>query len=193
MRDWNTRRSSHDEQAVPLVMAVFREHGFAEFTQGAETDPQAGRDALRGLNDRTAIVLRYRPDKVVVRPRHGALYCEIKGTPEDRPNFAVEAKAFWAMRQHVQSGHRVLLGFALLPGGPVYCAWAQDIPLPMRINIPRREDYKEGLAWVRENFPGSFPQLTEYRSGSGTPYFLIPKTEPFLIPAAEFIAQNFGE
>jgi hypothetical protein len=186
---WESRYTSHDEIAVPLVVSAFAAHGFEGFAQGTETDGDRLHDLLRKADDDTGMLLRYRPDRVLICPRRGAMLCEIKGEGGLFPNFAIEVPAWWSARRHEQAGLRVAVAFAVIPNGPISCCWASKIPFPSTICVPRREGYPERRAWVRAHFPGIPIDEIPYRSGSGTPFFLVPKRVPFLLPLAEFIAR----
>jgi hypothetical protein len=189
------RAAAHDTIAVPAVRRVFEQHGFTAHLMGTEGDPDALRAALRGQKDRTALLLRFRPDQTFVKPGLGAVLCEIKTEPGGHHNYAVEADSYHAAMRWSAAESRVVVVFADLGVTPetLLACWVDELPGPHRIRVPDRWDYRESMERLKTTFPDAALVVETYRyagPGSGTPYFLVSKGLRALRPLPDFIRQE---
>lgn len=187
--------TQHDEKAVPMVVALFRRYHFEGHVLGTEADDESFRMALRGQSDRTSIMLRFRPDRTFVKQGARSVLCEIKSEGGKYANFAVEADSYRAAMEWNAAHRHVCFAFVDLGSGSVFCCWADQVPRPRAIRVPRRWDFGANMRRLQAEMPGAILHEEPYRPGpfsSGTPYFLVPKGSPFLVLADQFIARELG-
>ena len=191
---FDRRVSQHDEMAIPIVVEHFAAIGFACYELGTETDSKGLHSALMAQYDGTSIMLRFRPDRVFIKPRYRSILCEIKSEANGYRNFAIEADSFQAAHEWDSGHERVMYAFVDLSNGHVVmCCWASDIPMPYRIFVPRRWDFDEQFQRMSIAYSGAVIEPKEYRGGSGTPYFLISKSSQYLRLFDEFMTSIINE
>ncbi|WP_134642946.1 hypothetical protein [Ammonifex thiophilus] len=169
---FNERSRQHDEDALGLVESAFRELGFLVFPYGIEQLPELQR-VLRGLHNGTSKMLRYRPDRVAVKPGKGTLLLGVKSEGGRSPNFAVEFDAWDAARMWNQDARRVLYVFVDLLSRDVLACWPEALS-PRKVFVPRRGD----LLRVKSLLPpGAVARWYPAVRGSGTAFFLVSKSD----------------
>ena len=183
------RTDQHDRQAVALVESIFASYGFLSFRMGVEVALCESAWLLR-QSDPTSILLRFRPDRVHLRPNRRSVLCEIKSEAKARPNFAVEFDSWRAARMWNRSGRHVMLVGVDLVTRCAWACWVDSVPRPSRIFVPRRWDWERQMIRLAKEAPWARLKPVRYRSGSGTPYFLLPKTHPCWTPLPRFIERE---
>src|SRR5262249_34908146 len=178
-----------------LVAHPCRAERFAATPFGLERDPPALRDALRSQSDPTSILLRYRPDQLLVKVGERSLLCEVKSEAEGYPNFAVEADAYLAGLDWNAIYRHVAYAFCDLRVGVSWACWAEEIPSPQEIIVPLRHRHAaDALRRMPLAFPDARIESRDYGNGSGTPFFLMPKPRigsvSVLRPLALFARQD---
>jgi hypothetical protein len=181
------RAQQHDERAISLVDMIFSRYGFSGFRIGAETDSQDCWELLLAQSDPTSIMLRFRPDRVQIKPGARAVLCEVKSEAQGHPNFAIEFYSWLAATMWNRSGHHVMYALADLRSGKVSACWAEDIPPPFVVRVPRRWDHGKHISRLQREAHWAELLLVEHKGGSGTPYFLVPKNSEYLWPLDMFI------
>jgi hypothetical protein len=136
-------------------------------------------------------MLRFRPDRAFVKVGGRSVLCEIKSEDQGRPNFAIEIDSYRAALEWNMTWQHVMYAFVDLASSTnaVYCCWANDVPTPKAINVPRRWDFEKTYRRLQDEWPGVDLRLVPHRSGAGTPYFLVWKRSNFLVPIDTFITQ----
>lgn len=180
-------RSRQEQAALRLARAAWSELGFEWFEHGAEKEPWEYRQALHRQHDPTALMVRFRPDLHCCR--HGLLSVlfECKSDDGRHENFALEADSFVAAKMWATGGAQVVYGFVDLAGEWMRCCFAHEIPAPREIRIPTRDECHRTRDRLHGWFPNAALRFEERPRGSGTAYFLIPKTSAFLRPFGAFV------
>lgn len=193
-RPW-ARAKPHDEIGLRLVIGRFQAHGYQNFLYGTETDSEALRRALQGQHDPTSIMLRFRPDQAFVKPGVRTVLCEVKTEGGQYPNFAIEADSYRAALLWNAAHRHVMFTFADLGAETLVACWAQDLPPPREIRVPRRWDFADNMERMRAEFPGVPLVPWPHKpggAGSGTPYFLVPKRTRALTALDGFIVRDLS-
>jgi len=71
-----------------------------------------------------------------------------------------------------------------------YACWFDELPLPSKIYVPRRWDFEEQWERMKKEWPGiplEDAEYEKYKSGSGTPYMLVPKSLSIFTSLTNFI------
>lgn len=185
----------HDTVALPAVLSAWESAGFEAHACGQEADTEALRSALCAQSDATSRMLRFRPDRVLVKRGVRSVLCEVKSETKGYSNYAVEVDSYLAARQWNAAYSHVCYAFVTLTRckdggtwrvGEVVGCWANEIPEPSRITVPRRWDAAKTLARLGNEMPGVNLVPSEWRGGSGTAFFTIPKSSRFLVPLRIF-------
>jgi hypothetical protein len=179
------RRQVHDSEATAAVVDALTRLGAYTHRGGSEWGDGELRDRLREQYDPVSLMLRYRPDQIVVWPGERAMLVEIKSAPAHYPNFAVECDSIYGAMLWAATGGEVLYTFYDSGTRQVTGCWAEEIGAPRRIYIPCQSKQQDAIR-VRERMHSLFPaaELVDRPSGngSGTPFFLISKCHPALRP-----------
>ena len=188
-------RNRDHERAMRLVEAVFAHHGIRAEAYGTEEDRREAWELLMNCLNDVAIRQRYRPDLSLDIPGYGCAHCEVKSGPDYRLNFAIEDRAWWAAREAAEKDPHAMAAFVEMrdhkPHGRILACYIRDIPLPVRMNMPvPRWDNTERKAWIGLHYPGTYIHTEHWGHASGTPYFLVPKSEPYFIPFEQFIRER---
>jgi hypothetical protein len=181
------RAKQHDELAVSLVEMIFSQYGFSGFRIGTETDSQDCWNFLLTQSDPTSIMLRFRPDRVQVKPGVRTVLCEVKSEAQGRPNFAIEFYSWQAATMWNRSGRHVMYAMVDVQNEKVFACWAENIPSPHIIRVPKRWDFEKHMQQLQREAPWAELLPVEHTGGSGTPYFLVPKNSKYLWPLDAFI------
>jgi hypothetical protein len=184
------RARQHDDQAVGLVKAIFSKYGFLGFRIGAEIDHKNHWSLLTAQADPTSIMLRFRPDLVLVKPGVRTVMCEVKSEAQGYVNFAVEFNSWRAATIWNRSGRHVMYALVDLRDERVSACWADDIPRPATVRVPRRWDWEKHKSFLQRGAPWANLEVVNHAGGSGTPYFLIPKAADYLRPVERFIERE---
>lgn len=188
---FHTRRKPHDEQAVPLVMARFQAYGFKIFPWGTEHRNARLAELLRLHYDPTSALIRHQPDLAVIHaePIVRSVLCEVKSESQGRPNFAIAVDSFRSARALRAGECHVMYALVDLSTEQILACWADQIPAPSRIFVPKRWDYEQTRERLLKEWPGVLLVSRSCSGGSGTPFLLIPKTADYLLPLDHFIKQ----
>ena len=190
---FQARSGQHDKLAVPIVEAVFKRHGFKGYSIGTENDDAKLYELLRAQSDPTSIMLRFRPDRVKIRPGVRAVLCEIKSEAGRYPNFAVEVDSYRAAILWNQQSKHVMFALVDLATRDTYGVWADEFPRPGTVFVPGRWDFEKQRARMVREWPGLPLTPVRWVGGSGTPYMLIPKNHPCLTELDRFIRERVIE
>ena len=186
------RMRQHDDKAVPIVINEFRRYGFEAYQLGTESDSEELRKALMQQSDKTSLMLRFRPDTTFIRAGTRSILCEIKSEAGRYPNFAIEVDSYSAALQWNMLYKHVMYAFVDLGNMHIYCCWADDVPSPQVIRIPKRWDYSENMRRLETEWPNIRMITEDFQPApekSGTPYFLLPKRSSVLQPFDVFVSQ----
>jgi hypothetical protein len=181
------RMRQHDEVAVPLVMFQWSRFGFECHIFGGEVDNANLQTALRSQSDPTSLMLRFRPDRVFVRPGLRSLLCEVKSEGGRQPNFAIEVDSYLAAKVWNATQGHVVYAFIDLQTEAVSCCWADSIPTPTRVLMPARWDREANRERLERELPEAHLVDFDRTCGSGTPFFTISKRAAYLQPMDEFV------
>lgn len=187
MKNFSKRREQHDNIAIPLVTKLFKAYQFDKHRWGFEFDKQVTKTSLSSQHDKTSMLLRYRPDVVFTKIGWRSVLCEIKSENQGYKNFAVELESWLATKEWNLHQNHVMYAFVDIVPKKVLCCWANTIPLPGIVYLPKTPDFTKTKNRIKANLPHLVITLTKYSSGSGTPYFLLPKNSKYLIKFDEFI------
>jgi hypothetical protein len=172
---------------MSLVKEIFLRHGFYGFRIGTETDDKRCWELLSMQSDPTSLMLRFRPDLLQIKPRARTVLCEVKSEAKGYQNFAVEFDSWMSSIMWNRSGHHVMYAFVDLSRESVSACWADDIPRPFIVRVPRRQNWEKHVSRLKQEAPWAQLQLVPYTNGSGTPYFLLHKEIKCLQPLEYFI------
>lgn len=139
--------------------------------------------------DDTSLQFRYRPDKLFIHPIIGSLICEIKSESTGHKNFAIEFVSY-AVGMIWAKSHRLVYSFVEIANGCPFrlrCCWGEEIPHPTKVFVPQRWDATEMEYYLLKRYPDIDIIRKSHDSGSGTPYFLVPKTAQYLTGFSEFM------
>jgi len=165
------RRRQHDKRALEIVESAFCELGFQIFPYGIEQVPEL-QQILQGLHNGTSKMLRYRPDRVAVKPKKGTLLLEIKSEGKRSPNFAIEFDAWDTARMWNQDARRVLYVFVDLLSQDIMACWPEML-FPQKVFVPRESDLLRIKGLLP---PGAVARWYPVVRGSGTAFFLVSKS-----------------
>ena len=199
MSSFAQRSSFHDGDASTRIAAIFQKHGWNISVIGQESDTKKLSSSLKEKNDQTSLMLRYRPDKVATRPGFNTIFVEIKTAITTSENYAIEFRSWEFTSLWNPSGENVCYVFldSNQENIPLAC-WGKDIPPPRRVRVPGRWDQNEQIKRIFKRLPPdeqthrpnvSIEVCNYYGVGSGTAFFLLPKTSNFLIPLPEFLGR----
>lgn len=188
--DFKGRSSQHDELGMQFVMDEFSRYNFQGHRMGTETDTDVLRRCLMGQNDRTAQMMRYRPDNIFVGDI--ALLSEVKTEANGYYNFSIEFDAYIAGREWNVLGQRLAYICVDLSVNPyrTYCCWSNEIPFPQKVYIPMRWDYQGTYERIGHDWPNINRELRDHCNGSGTAYFLVSKRARQFKSFDDFITQE---
>lgn len=182
------RIRQHDEVAIPIVVERFKLFGFECFVTGTEVDSRELQLALRAQHDDTSLMMRFRPDRILISRGNRSLLCEVKSENKGYRNFAIEVESYIAAILWNTASRNVMHALVDLSNNDlVICCWLNEIPKPKLIKIPRRRGFPRAIGRVRQRFPDIPFETTEWKGGSGTPYFLLPKSSSFLTEFNAFV------
>lgn len=185
MMRWEQRKYQHDT-VMDSYDAWLRSLGFRVFEGGIEVKPELA-ELLRVRYDPTSRMLRYRPDRILVSDGAGTVLLEYKTEPGRYQNFSIEIDSYAAACQWAKAGATVFYIFAA-PDANKAC-WSHDIRFDT-VFIPSRWGDDVVLRLKRE-WPTKRIRRTKWRAGaSGTPFFLVPKSAPYLKPLKQFIEND---
>lgn len=178
------RVKQHDEKAIGMVEDIFEQYGFLLFPFGMELLPELQKE-LRHINTETSMLLRYRPDRLAILPRKKVLLLEIKSEANGYNNFAVEFEAWYAACLWNKIAGTILYVMVDLNTCKVY-GFVPDEIQPECIYVPKLNDLNRVVALNRTKAK-IVCELSRHITGSGAPYFLIPKAS--LKPVHAYITQ----
>lgn len=166
------RVEQHDKRAVAIAEAAFRKHGFILYPFGGELVPDLQK-ALRHIHNDASRMLRYRPDRVAVKPGSAVFLVEIKSEARGSKNFAVEFDAWDAARLWNRNMKAVIYVFVDLLTGKVYGCFPEELK-PKQVFISRISDIKRILKLLPS---GTTVRCSRETVGSGTAFFLVAKSK----------------
>ncbi len=118
-------------------------------------------------------MLRYRPDRIAVKPGRGTILLEVKSEGRGSSNFAVEFDAWDAARMWNQDYRRVLYVFVDVLSRDIMACWPETL-FPEKVFVSRRDDLLRIKGLLP---PGSKTLWYPSVSGSGTAFFLVSKSD----------------
>jgi len=187
------RSAQHNGLAVPFVESIFASYGFISYTIGTEMDDEELHELLRKQRDPTSIMLRFRPDRVSVRPGIRSVLCEIKSESGLHPNFSIEIDSYEAAILWNRVCKNVMFVFVDLSRKAALATWADDLPKPVQIYVPRRQGWEDRIRQLRHDYPAADIREIQWIRGSGTPFTTVRKDHPCLIELSRFIESELLE
>ena len=190
-RNFRGRKEQH-EAAMRFAQDKFAEHGFTVRPYGFEDHNIETVKLLQFKTDPTSLAARFKPDQLAITNKGDSFLCEVKSEADGRKNFAVEVDSFTGAKMHARAGYRVMYFYADLSTKPYIasCCWIEDAYGPRNILVPTRFNFDLTQSRLIKIYPYAFFNVSETKSGSGTPYYLIPKDGFRLTPFDEFIKGN---
>lgn len=188
---WGGRLKQHDELALSILEKELNKHQIVLIRDGYETNNELKAHLLQYI-DPTSKFIRARPDLigVVSYKKTCNFMLELKSGDLRYPNFSVEADAFNNSRKYATQHDDVLAVTAFVDISTKDCkaAWTLDIK-PWKIRVPNRpSDGVQNYKRMKSLFDNV--EMCDYRGGSGTPYFLVPKNAKYLKPLSLFIKDD---
>lgn len=189
---FNSRSKKHDQIAIPHTIEQLKKYGFTNIvTQGHEYDKDDLRNLLAKRRDTISLLKRFKPDVIAIK-NDEIMFCEIKSEQNGYNNYAIEFDSFISIKEHSKTGPALYSFVTIDPheqnvSGSKVCS-ASNIPYPSRISVPMRFDYELTVAYIKDNWPDTAITYREHQGGSGTAYFLIPKSDKILENWPEFFS-----
>lgn len=166
------RVEQHDKRAVMMAESAFRKYGFILYPFGGELVPDLQK-ALRRIDSNASRMLRYRPDRIAVKPGSAVYLVEIKSESKGSKNFAVEFDAWNAACMWNKDMKVVIYIFIDLLTKKIYGCFPEELK-PEQIIVPRISDVRKVLKFLPA---GASVKCHKGVSGSGTAFFLIAKNK----------------
>ncbi len=156
--------------------------------RGIEMDDEYTQWLLRQQYDDVSTDYRWQADQLFTRPGDRSVYCDVKTSGSTRDSFYMEADSYRALRRCDSNGQRVFVAFVNPHSYDICACWCSEIPEPFNIRIARWSEKKwEHYHRMKQYWPCANVKFVPVNGGSGTPFFLIPKTSWFLTPIDEFL------
>lgn len=192
MKTWEQRRRQHDGVAIPRVVELFSEYGFAGHVTGVETDGRGLRKALLSKTDKASLAYRFRPDMIFTKAGYPSLMCEIKSEGQNSKNYAIEFLSFEAAKGWGKIHEMAMYIFVSVENGKnVHCCLIDNVCTPAVVFMPaNHQDTRENKRYISSNHPNVKIIEKKRRNGSGTPYFLIPKLATNIMPFHVFMSDK---
>lgn len=170
------------------IQSQFPDFKFREM--GTEYDRDLEKDGLWGPRyDDTINLIKYRPDTFIYNDTK-SLNLEIKTERGNWPNWAIEQGSYKGSELWSRLANVLYIFLELGERNQVIlakCCLSTDIQ-PWKIFIPDRKDYEAQLLWCEHFYPEIPKQkVPKSKKGSGTPYFLVSKSNVTLVDFYELM------
>lgn len=183
-------RSKQHTRAIKFIERELKKHNVKVAEWGIEGEHIKAIEQLRFQRDKTALAARFKPDLLTTLV--ASALCEVKSEHNGYKNFAIEIDSYIAARMHHLAGHKIWYAFVDLSRNPIEssCYWFEDGYTPRQIRITGRFPFDSECKRLKQEFPLATFQRVQWRGGSGTSHFFIPKDGYRLIPFEDFITDS---
>lgn len=172
-------RLTISKKAVDILMKRSKYYGFVVVKDmGIEFDDKEIYLELSKRKDRTSIMLRHKPDKMVFTEEETILL-QVKGSDEvEYDYFFVEIDSYMGAMEWNKTYRHTAFAFIINLIEEIKFIWADEVVFDT-IFIPKRFDWKDQWNRLKELFPNKTLKIVPRGGGSGTPYIRVKKRETY--------------
>lgn len=195
---YQDRVKAHDMLALPAVDHLFQLMGYNHFELGIEREKKKFRDVLKNRNDPQALKIRFSPDRLYSHGSKSIIICEVKSEYKKSDNFAIEFDSYLQATKYSEDGYlyafvEINKWYSFFACSVVF-GMANNMPLPKEFVISRQHsDYRSFVTRIEKEFPAVNISHRKNMSGSGTPFFLLPKQSSFMVRPLVFFGSTKDE